>query len=228
MTQTYPFTTWAKLIPEFNKGWDQGEHVAVIGPTGVGKTTLISQIVPRRDYVVVLVTKVFDTTMQKPFAGYHRLEAWPPKIHQSRILLWPKPGKSIRETKAKQREVFKHALDSIFLERNWCVVFDEQHYMCKTLGLQPENEMFQHQGRSSGLSIINGCQRPAWVPLVTLSGSTHIFMWKNTTRADFARLSDIGGIDKREIESNMLTLSKHEFLYVNTRKGTVVRSEVER
>jgi hypothetical protein len=210
------------------KDWNQGEHVAVIGPTGVGKTTLISKILPRRKYVVVLVTKVHDDTLRKPFAGFDRIQEWPPRIHENRVLLWPKPGKTIRETKVKQREVFKKALDSIFQERNWCVVFDEQHYVCKSLGLQPENEMFQHQGRSSGLSIINGAQRPAWVPLVTLSGSTHVFLWKNTFKGDLTRLSEIGGIDRKEIEANMLGLSKHEFLYVNTRTGTVVRSQVER
>lgn len=228
MVSTYPHMPWEKLRKQFAREWQQGEHVAVIGPTGVGKTTLISQIVPVRKYVVVFVTKVHDSTFQRPFADFERIESWPPKSYQNRVLLWPKAGKEIRETITKQRDTFKKALDRIFLERNWCVVFDEQHYMCRTLGLEPENAMFQHQGRSSGLSIVNGTQRPTWVPLITFSGSTHAFIWKNTFKKDADRLSDIGGIDKRDLEANMNTLDKHDFLYVNSRTGTVARSQVER
>lgn len=137
----YPVLQWDELKRTFYNEWKQGEHVAIVGPTGVGKTTLISEIVPRRTYVVVFVTKVHDPTLRKPFKDFQRIEQWPPRIDQNRLLLWPKPGKTIRETIAKQHATFKKALDSIFQERNWCVVFDEQHYLCKTLGLEPENSV---------------------------------------------------------------------------------------
>jgi GTPase SAR1 family protein len=225
---TYPVAPWQQLQSDLMRNWHQGEHVAVVGPTGVGKTTLITRLVEARRYVVVFVSKVHDDTIRKDFKGFERIEQWPPKIHQDKVLLWPKPGKSVRDTYLKQRDVFQKAMDSIFLERNWCVVFDEQHYLCHDLKLTPENTMFQHQGRSSGLSVVNGCQRPAWVPLVTFSGSTHSFFWRTTLKNDLTRLSDTGGIDKKELEANMLTLGKHEFVYVNSRKGIAVRSQVER
>lgn len=201
----------------------------VNGPTGVGKTTLISRILPARAYVVVFVTKVHDDTLTKDFHGFEVIRDWPPKASQNKVLLWPKPDrKGIKETILAQKATFRDAMNKIFLERNWCTVFDEQHYICGSLGLQDENMMFQHQGRSSGLSVVNGAQRPAWVPLITLSGSTHYFLWKNTHNDDLKRLANIGGADKRELSQAMLTLGKHEFIYLNPRTGVAVISQVER
>ncbi len=180
-----------------------------------------------RDSVVVFVTKIHDDTISKDFPGYERIERWPPpKAWMDKILLWPSPVKNdIRATYRKQRDVFLDALNSIFTERNWCVVFDEQHYMCKQLGLDVENAMLMQQGRSSGLSVVNGTQRPAWVPVVTYSSATHAMIWRTTRRDDLRSLSEFGGVDMRELQTNLLTLDKHDFIYVNTRKGDIMRSQ---
>lgn len=223
----YPTVEWSRLLRDLQRKWGIGEHVAVVGPTGVGKTTMLARILPIRRYVVVFVTKVHDDTISRDFRSYDRISSWPPKVYQDRVLLWPKPGKTIRETIGIQRDTFRNALDAIFLDRQWCVVFDEQHYLCRTLGLDTENAMFQHQGRSSGLSVVNGTQRPAWVPVVTYSAATHAFIWRTTFREDMKRLGDLGGIDSRELQREMLSLRKHEFVYVNTREGIAVRSQVK-
>lgn len=224
----YDTVPWNDLNRLIQSTWEQGEHVMVNGPTGVGKTTLIAKILGVRRYVVMFVTKTYDKTITDNFKDFEIIREWPPRFTQEKVLLWPKQGKTIRETIAIQRRVFRKAMDSIFTDRNWTTVFDEQNYICKELGLEEENKMFQHQGRSSGLSVVNGAQRPAFVPLITMSGSTHYFLWQNTLKADLTRLSDIGGVDKRELEANMLTLSKHEFIYINSRARLAVRSQVER
>lgn len=182
-----------------------------------------------RDYVVVFVTKIYDDTLTGDFPGYERIEKWPPpKAWHNRVLLWPKPEATIRDTYRKQRAVFKDAMDQIFRERNWCVVFDEQHYTCRQLGLDVENAMLLQQGRSSGLSVVNGTQRPAWVPVVTYSSATHSMIWRTTYRDDLRRLSELGGVDMRDLQRNLLTLDKHDFIYVNSRSGDVMRSRVNR
>lgn len=207
--------------------WRQGEHVSIIGPTGCGKTTLESRMLDVRDYVVVFVTKIHDDTIRNDFPGYERIEKWPPpKAWMNKVLLWPRHEETIRGTYRKQRAVFKDALDRIFVERNWCVVFDEQHYMCRELGLDLENAMLLQQGRSSGLSVVNGTQRPAWVPVVTYSSATHAMIWRTTHREDLRRLSQLGGVDMRQMQANLLRLGKHDFVYVNTRQGDIVRSRV--
>jgi hypothetical protein len=224
----YNRVSWNQFFPYFRRTWLQGEHITIVGPTGCGKSTLESQILTIREYIVIFVTKVYDEVLTYQFPEYHRISKWPPKYHQDKVLLWPKPGKDIRETYLIQRNVFKDALNKIFQERNWTVVFDEQHYMVKKLALGPENEMFLHQGRSSGLSVVNGTQRPAWVPVVTYSSATHAFIWNTNYHDDLRRLSDLGGISSKDLSYNIQTLSKHEFIYVNCRTGDVMRSQVGR
>lgn len=227
-TKQYPHTDWRRLYPHLRSTWQQGEHLSIIGPTGCGKTTLESRMLDVRDSVVVFVTKIYDDTISGDFRDYKRIYSWPPpKAWDNKVLLWPDTkGLTIRETYRKQRDVFKHALDTIFRERNWCVVFDEQHYMCKQLGLDVENAMLLQQGRSSGLSVVNGTQRPSWVPVVTYSSATHAMIYRTTYRDDLRRLSELGGVDMRDMQSNLLTLAKHDFIYVNTRRGDVIRSRV--
>lgn len=225
--ERYPETKWPNLLRHLGRNWSQGEHIAIVGPTGVGKTTLLSQILPIRTYCALLVTKVHDDTLKNEFPDFYKIDKWPPKLHQNKVMVWPQAQKTIRETITHQRNTFKDALDRIFHERNWCVVFDEQHFVCKKLGLSIENEMFLHQGRSSGISVVNGCQRPAWVPLATYPDSTHAFVWRTTLAEDRRRLADLGGIDRRDFERNMLRLGKHDFIYVDTRRGHAYKGKVE-
>src|SRR3954469_22140499 len=62
------FTTHAPRIPwdvfitnVFH--WKNGQHIGLIGPTGLGKTTLMTNLLPLKPYVVVFATKPRDETM---------------------------------------------------------------------------------------------------------------------------------------------------------------------
>lgn len=215
--------------------WKQGEHAAIIKPTGGGKTTLIGAVLPahRSPAIVVCVTKVYDKTFREQFPsrdGWYRCEEWPPPRHVNKVLLWPRlSGKTIPEIVAIQRRVFRTALDSIFTEMGWTVVFDEEHYLCSTLGLSEYVAMYHHQGRSSGLTCIDGIQRPKFVPVVTYSSATHAFIGQTTDADDLKRLADLGSRYRRDIIKEAQELDFYEFLYVPARvpKGVPVRTTVD-
>jgi predicted ATPase len=225
MTAQLPFMPWKQFLDKWN--WKQGEHVLVIGRTGQGKTTLISKIVDRRKHVVMFATKVHDPVLAKQFPDFKIKNDWS-KIEHDKIMLWVKSKDTLREIKNQQADVFRDAMDTIFHDRGWCLVIDEAHWITSELGLGQELAMFQHQARSSGISVVTGVQRPAFIPVITYGSTTHAFMGRINEPTDLRRLSGLGGVDAKELGKHLLTLPKHEWVYVdNTGNMPPVRTRID-
>lgn len=209
--------------------WEQGQHVLVAAPTGAGKTTLVAPLVRKRAAVVVLVSKPRDNTIRDVFPrerGWERIEEWPPPAGARRVLLWPRMGKNLIETLPRQRDAFSKCLNAIAREGRWCVVIDESHYTCDPayLGLGKEVAILHHMGRSSGVSMVDLTQRPSWIPKILYSSVSHAYIGRTRDRDDLRRLSDLGGIDSREVASQVSALpSRYDYLYVNPHGDAVPR-----
>ena len=214
MYPAQPFATHMR-----NLKWDQGDHVLIAAPTKAGKTTLASKLITKRSHAVIFVTKMKDPTFQAEFSDWQRFTEWRNvKPYHTRILLWPRPGKTIRETLAIQRETFAYALDAIAREGNRAVIVDETLMFTdpKILGFGTEVGMMHYYGRSSGISMVTLAQRPAWIPKVIYSSVTHAYVARTRDRQDMKRLSDLGNIDPREVAANVSALpSRHDYLYLN-------------
>ena len=221
-----PFVPWAEFEQRFK--WRQGEHCLVIGRTGQGKTTLLSRLLPRRKHVVLFATKAYDPTLAREFPDFEIVSEFPKKPAHDRLMLWPKVSGSLRELTYRQAEVFQDALDRIFTDRGWCVAIDETHYMTSELGLGQELALYQHQARSSGISVVSGVQRPAHVPVITYGSATHAFIGRQNEPADLKRLSQLGGVDAKAAAEIVATLPKHEWLYLdNSGHGQPVRTRLD-
>jgi ABC-type cobalamin/Fe3+-siderophores transport system ATPase subunit len=212
---------WVDLNRQLTAKWRQGEHTIVIAPTGRGKTVLMQQLMPKRRDVVFFGTKTFDEEYERlrSVYGYRRVTKWPPPAEFSKVMLWPQKGKDMAETREIQRAVFSHALSRIFDNGKWTVCFDELHWMSQALKLGDDIAHMHHQGRSSKLTLIDGFQRPAFVPVIVYSSATHVFAWGTNTAADIQRLQSVAKLDalsKKEIAALFGSLDKHEFVYVNT------------
>jgi hypothetical protein len=201
--------------------WAQGDHVIVAAPTKCGKSTLVSRLVEKRSHVVTLVAKLRDDTFGREYKGWARYEEWPRNGFPSwekRILLWPKPEKTLSATRAKHHYIFRNALDRLQTEGNRCCVIDEGLYVCDSglLNMGKEVGMLFFFGRSAGITMVLNTQRPAWLPKVVYSSSTHAYIARTTDREDLKRLSDFGGINAREAAEDVRTLpTRHDFLYLN-------------
>lgn len=221
-----PKIKWEEFLE--NWGWQQGEHVTLLGPTGSGKTTLTLQILPKRKHVVVFATKRRDDTL-KPLVnkmGFKVIEEWPPTYKDgNKILLWPDISKP--EKIVNQQEVFRNALRDIYSVGAWTVVLDEVRYLTEYLRLQQWVELLWQQGRSMGVSLVAGTQRPAKIPLTAYDQISHLFMWKDQDKRNLQRMAEISGNDEA-IRATVPTLKPHEVLYLGTRSGTLARTMVNR
>lgn len=205
--------------------WVQGEHVGLIGPTGQGKTTLLTAILPRRQYVAVMATKPRDATMEELIdTGYARWEAWRnvPAAKVPRRVIWP-DARGI-DAEDNQQVVFRKMFDSINKEGNWCLVDDEGWYTGDVLKLKKEQRAMWVRGRSLGISYTVATQRPAWVPVEMYDMSTHLFFWRTTERNAVMRMSSLGSANESLVKYLVPRLEMHQALYVNTRTGEMRRT----
>lgn len=208
--------------------WKQGEHVTCIGPTGGGKTTLVKQILPRRDCTVIFVTKARDPLIQEfKDEGYEERKWWDGD-HElgKKILLRPPLGQG-KASMPTQKKAFEHALYVAFKQGGWCVYMDELKYITNTLRLKEDVELLYHQGRSLGVSVVGCIQRPTNVPLLAYDQATHLFFWRENDERNIRRIGGLGGTDSQIVEAAVARLGKYQVLYLNTRTGEMFKTKVE-
>lgn len=223
--RTHPRVSWSDFFTQFQSEWKQGEHVTLVGPTGAGKTTLALRILPIRSYVAIFATKPRDDVMNEIVrAGYWKVREWTPEVSNF-IVLWP----NIDNVKAaaNQKRIFADAMARVYRSGGWCVYWDEAFYLANFLKLKHEMEMLWTQGRSLGISIVCGTQRPAFIPLLAYDMATHLFFWRDNDERNLARIGGLGGLASTPIRLAVADLEPHEVLYLNTRTGEMLTTQVE-
>lgn len=214
-----PVIAWDTFRGGFR--WSQGEHVALIGPTGAGKSTLAMFLLEYRKYVVAFATKPVDSTLDSlQEKGFRRAKRWkdfrPPNF-EPRRLLWP----SARELYAEgtQAKEFREAFEHIYREGKWCVFVDELWYIINALGFTKTIKTYLMQARSLKISLMCCTQRPSGVPVELYDQSTHLFFWRDNDERNLSRLGGISWADADTVRMAIANLDKYQVLYVNTRVG---------
>lgn len=219
-----PRIPWDVFIKNHLK-WNQSEHFALIGPTGQGKTTMLTNLLPLHPYVVVFATKPRDSTMQGLIrTGYHAVKRWQSldAVKFPRRVLWP-DAVSL-DSVENQRSVFHDAFLRIYREGGWTVAIDELWYINNVLKLDMDVRLYLLQARSLGVSLLVATQRPAFVPLEVYDQSTHLMFWRDNDENNLRRLSGISYRSADLIRSLVSELERFQVLYINTRTGEMLRT----
>lgn len=214
-----PMVPWSEFLDGFR--WGSGEHVALIGPTGSGKTNLAFWLLPQHKYLVMLATKPRDKSLTAfgKSHGFKIYKEWPNVSAKQapRRVIWPKAS-DIHSDKAQQA-VFFHALNTIYRQGGWTVYMDELFYMVQVLGLGKVVKVYLLQARAMDISLVVGSQRPSWIPVEVYDQSTHLFFWRDNDERNLNRLSGISWRSANLIRQIIADLPRYHVLYINTRTG---------
>lgn len=233
LSQHVPRKPWDVFWREFDP--EPGEHIAILGATGQGKTILQKNILPKFPFVAAFATKPQDRSMDAliEHEQYLRIARWMrlnPIDHPRRVV-WPDASRL--DSTDVQRDVFERAMDLIFREGGrprhkpvgWAIAIDELWYFSNILGMGKHIKLFLFQARSLGESLVVATQRPSSVPLEIYSQSTHLFFFQDSDKANLDRLAEINArANPRLMRYTIANLEEYQVLYVNTRTGGMLRT----
>lgn len=201
--------------------WEPGQHVALIGPTGVGKTTFAVPILRMRKYVLALDPKGGDSSLAK--SGFERITSWPPPDKVRKGIAEGRPARLIVGAVVKRlderpalKALQKKVLGAAFDEGGWTVYLDEFQLAAdrRMMGLHIESETLLIAARDKGISVVTSYQAPAWVPTAASRQATWIVVWPTRDDDVIKKLSAIVGRPRQEIASALHALPPHHVLVV--------------
>lgn len=214
--------TWSEAVGRMD--WRQGEHVTLIGPTGVGKTELMAKLLGLPPWWVFFSTKRIDTT-QDDLKKYRPLTikdaaGLNPEVSR-RYVLAPKWNlkQDADHQEAAHARIFAGALHRAFVQTGWTVAIDELEYINRDLKVTSPLDRLYRQGRSQGNSVFGASQRPRWVTLHAYEQATHLFIWRMADMGNIIRAAELAGVNRQLVSAIVPTLDKHDVLYVNTITG---------
>lgn len=239
-----PFVAWDWLFGYLREQFRQGDHVAIIGPTGTGKTHIALEVAELRSYVIVVACKPADPLIQDAIArGYwlnptDKLEIpyTDGRPLHPRVVYWPRLSDRARKgipqhlvlaaEKRHQKPRVGAALGYVRNEGHWCLVIDEGTWVCRDLNLQRDIDSALFQFRTLNASVIVLGQRPSWMGRYVLSSPTHLFLFNTNDGDDRKALGNISGVDTKLIAEivGRLDFERHECLYLNTRSREMFRT----
>ena len=239
-----PFVAWDWLYGYLRREFKQGDHAAIIGPTGAGKTHIAFPLAEIRTYVLVVACKPKDPLITDAVArGYwlnqtDHLEV--PYVDgrplHSKVVYWPRLSERARRKlpqhlvlgaeKRHQKPRVGAALGYVRNEGHWCLLLDEGTWVCRDLNLQRDVDSALQNFRTMRASIIILGQRPSWMGRYVLNQPTHLFLFQTADLNDRKALGDISGFDSKLTAElvQQLDHKQHEALYLNTRTREMFRT----
>lgn len=161
------------------RAWNPGDHVALTGPTGEGKTTFAVGILRLRSWVLALDPKGGDATLAK--SGFTQILGLPPPGRIQDQIAEGKPARLIVTGSARNEEedaalhrLMAEALDYARWTGGWTVYADEFQLLGdnRMFKLGPPVERMLIAARQQGTSIVTSFQAMAWVPRAAVRQAT--------------------------------------------------------
>lgn len=193
---------WEMFLEWMSDVWEAGQHIAIVGPTGEGKTTLAVPLLQLRKWVIALDPKGKDETLEK--SGFVRCTKIPLPRKIKKDVAEEKPVRlilggasdSIAADKAL-RGLMAKALEMVRAQGGWTLYADEFQVLsdAKMFGLGSLVERLLVSARSRGTSVVTSYQAPAWVPKAALRQASFVMLTGNRDPNMIKQIAEAMGRD---------------------------------
>jgi hypothetical protein len=214
---------WDQFLRYMAWSWAPGQHIAMIGPTGEGKTTFAAGLLDLRKYVLALDPKGEDDTLGA--SGFERVSHLPgqrlglvwrlrhwgaarqwDRIHQdiaegkrARVIVGG-PSRTLEQDAANQDlmgRTFAYAREA----GGWTVYVDEFELISsiRMFNLGQRVERMLISARSDGTSVITSYQAQAWVSKHATRQARFAVMWPTGDRDMIKNVAQAMGRDWRQL-----------------------------
>lgn len=213
-------TAWGERV-RLGPPWQPGEHFALDGPTGEGKTTHAVGVLGLRNYVLALDPKGEDDTLSQ--SGYVRVRSiyrdslrWR-LSHRDDARTWDDIHKRIEAgldarvivgagSRTVAEDVYNRALMSEALEYarqcgGWTLYVDEFELLSspRMFGQGQQIERLLISARSAGTSVMTSFQAPAWISQHATRQSRRAVKWPTGDVDMIKKLAQAMGRNWREV-----------------------------
>lgn len=228
---------WDEFLAFFKIKWRPGQHLALIGKTGCGKSTFACGVLESRRYLLALDPKGGDETLGT--LKMPRLTRWPPSEKVFDQIAEGKPARFIVgpivrkvEDRRRLREVLRSTLVGVFEVGGFTTYVDEFQLFAdrRMMNLAAEVETLLIAARSKGISVVTSYQAPAWVPTAASRQATWVVVWPTRDTDVVKKLAAIVGRDWRILWEAMENLPDFHVLIVgpNPRDPMIITSAPRR
>lgn len=181
----------------------EGEHVFVAGRTGSGKTFLTKRYLQAAFPVYVLdVKKTLNWQNVEDIEYLDRLEKVV-KCRKKKVVYQP-------HWDEMKPEFYNEFFRFIYRKEEVTVWIDETMGIGTAMKFPEYYKALLTRGRELGISVWSCTQRPATIPIISMSEATHFFIFDLNMKKDRVRIAEIAG------EEHFLKLpGKYVFWYYN-------------
>jgi hypothetical protein len=214
--------------------WRPGQHWALIGPTGEGKSTFAVGLLEGRKWVLSLDPKGEDETLES--SGYVRVTSMPPPKGQP--IGRPKPGTDrwiwervdqgqpvgliagfealTDEEDAALHQLMRDAVTWCRRTRGWTLYVDEFELLSsqRMFRLGPDIERMLITARRAGTSVVTSFQAAAWVSKHATRQASFTSLWPTRERKMIQTVAESMGRDWRVIASAVDELPPYHVLVI--------------
>jgi hypothetical protein len=216
---------WEEFRDFFKINWEPGEHIAVLAPTGAGKTTFSGGILDLRKYVLAIDPKGGDETLGG--VNLRRLVTWPGerkmtalldederKHRPSRYVVGPVVHRG--EDLPKLRQAVQQSLNGAFDMGGWTVYVDEAQVTAsrQMMNLAGELDKLLVAARGKKVSVVLSMQQPKWVTSASFSQPSWMAIGYTRDTDAVNRIAEMMGRPKPEIRGAIKGLEKYCWLVV--------------